>query len=301
MTPITIALDWTPNINHIGFFVAQEKNFYTDAGLDVTLADPSEDNYSETPAKKVELGQADFALCPTESIISYRTKTTPFALIAVAAVLQNDLSAIACRRAAGITRPADLDGKRYASYQARYEDGIVRRMITNDGGSGNISIDYPAKLGIWNTLLSGAFDASWVFINWEGVQANDATDDLTYFKMADYDIPYSYSPIIAANEALLTEKKEAYTAFLAATKRGYLYASKHQAAAAALLARFVPEHDQNIDLERALAITAPSFGDAEGWGRMDESAIARFLGFLADNGLEEQQLPVGAVMTNGLL
>lgn len=132
MQKLTIALDWTPNTNHIGFFIAREKGFYTAVGLKVDIQDPSRDDYAETPAKKVELGKADFALCPIESIISYRTKRKPFPLTAVAAVLQTDLSAIACRAQSGITRPADLDGKRYASYQARYEDGIVKRLQVSD-------------------------------------------------------------------------------------------------------------------------------------------------------------------------
>ncbi|MFT5973166.1 MAG: ABC-type nitrate/sulfonate/bicarbonate transport system substrate-binding protein, partial [Cryomorphaceae bacterium] len=54
MDKITLALDWTPNINHIGFFVALEKGFYKELGLEVEIIDPSADNYAVTPAKKVE-------------------------------------------------------------------------------------------------------------------------------------------------------------------------------------------------------------------------------------------------------
>lgn len=60
------------------------------------------------------------------------------------------------------------------------------------GGSNTFNIN-PTKLGIWNTLLSGEFDATWVFLNWEAVQVADAEARLHYFKMADYGIPYSYS------------------------------------------------------------------------------------------------------------
>ena len=147
MEKLKLALDWTPNINHIGFFVAQEKGFYEELGLEVFIADPSLDNYGVTPAKKVELGLVDFALCPTESIISYRTKETPFDLIAIAAILQEDLSAIVVKGDSGINSPKDLDHKIYSSYRARYEDGIVKEMIKNDGGEGNLTVVYPDKLG----------------------------------------------------------------------------------------------------------------------------------------------------------
>lgn len=52
LSSFSVGLDWTPNINHIGFFVARDLGFYEEFGLDVRLVDPSEDNYEITPAKK---------------------------------------------------------------------------------------------------------------------------------------------------------------------------------------------------------------------------------------------------------
>ena len=54
MKKLTLALDWTPNINHIGFVVAKEKGFYKSLGIDLNIVEPSVDNYKITPAKKVE-------------------------------------------------------------------------------------------------------------------------------------------------------------------------------------------------------------------------------------------------------
>lgn len=34
---ITFVLDWTPNTNHTGLYVAEEKGYFEDAGLDVRL------------------------------------------------------------------------------------------------------------------------------------------------------------------------------------------------------------------------------------------------------------------------
>ena len=227
MQKIVIALDWTPNINHIGFFIARELGYYQDAGLDVKIIDPSEDNYAITPAKKVETGIADFALCPMESIISYKTKSNPFNLIATATIYKEDLSAIVTLKDNGASSPKDLDNKVYASYQARYEDEIVKQMIRNDGGNGDIKIEYPEKLGIWETLLKGKSDSTWIFMNWEGVHAQEKGIDLNVFQMKDYAIPYSYSPVIAANANLISKNKSSYSAFLTASKKGFLYAKDH--------------------------------------------------------------------------
>ena len=124
-----LALDWTPNINHIGFYVAKEKGFYKEVNLDIEIISPLADNYKYSPAKKIELNYTDFALCPTESIISFRTKKQPFKLCALATIFQRDISAIAVAEDNEINRPRDLDGKSYASYGARYEDSIILSLI----------------------------------------------------------------------------------------------------------------------------------------------------------------------------
>lgn len=74
LTPFTLALDWTPNVNHAGFFVAHSRGLYAARGLDVQFVSPAEDNYTVTPAEKVSDGSAQLAICPSESIISYATK-----------------------------------------------------------------------------------------------------------------------------------------------------------------------------------------------------------------------------------
>lgn len=300
MNELTLALDWTPNINHIGFYVAKEKGFYKEKNIDLEILEPSMDNYATTPAKKVELGIANFALCPTESIFSYRTKAKPFDLIAVAAVLQYDLSAIVIKNNENINSPKDLDGKTYASYKARYEDAIVKQMIRNDGGKGDIIVEYPEKLGIWETVVKGAYDATWIFMNWEGVEAQAKNIPLHYFKMRDYDIPYAYSPVIAASQTLAKTQAATYRDFLAATKKGFLFCQSYPKEAVAILEKYVPETDKHIDLEKALAASLAAFGDEHTWGKMDKDNIKVFLNWLHEQRLETQQLLVSELMTNVL-
>ena len=72
---------------------------------------------------------------------------------AIAAILQDDTSAIVTLKSSGLDRPAKLDGKKYASYGARYEGRIVQRMIQNDGGAGDYQEVALPMLGIWETIL----------------------------------------------------------------------------------------------------------------------------------------------------
>ena len=214
-----LALDWTPNINHIGFYVAKEKGFYDALNISLEIISPEIDNYKYSPAKKIELNLADFALCPTESIISFRTKKKPFNLYALATIFQNDISAIAVMKGNNINRPRDLDDKSYASYGARYEDLIIKQLIKNDGGKGNVKIYYPERLGVWNTVANNKYDSTWIFLNWEGIEK----PDLKYFKLSDFNIPYSYSPLITTSSKLINEKKSSIKMFLKATKKGFIY------------------------------------------------------------------------------
>jgi len=105
MTTFKIALDWTPNINHVGIVVAQELGYYKEQGLEVEILNPLEDNYQMTPGKKLELGIADFAIAPFETVISLNNKTNAVDAIAVFAILQEDLSSIASLKTSNLDSP----------------------------------------------------------------------------------------------------------------------------------------------------------------------------------------------------
>jgi ABC-type nitrate/sulfonate/bicarbonate transport system substrate-binding protein len=166
-TKVTVALDWTPNTNHIGFYVAKARGWYTDAGLDVTLLSPHHDDYKATPASRVAHGTATFAVTPSETVVSSHTQPPGLgkpALVAVAALQCRSTDAVVTLKSSGRDTPAKLEGANYASYGARYEGRIVQELIKAGGGSGVYTETVPPMLGIWNTLLAGKADATWVFM-----------------------------------------------------------------------------------------------------------------------------------------
>ncbi|MEM1260544.1 MAG: ABC transporter substrate-binding protein [Bacteroidota bacterium] len=300
MKTLKLALDWTPNTNHIGFFVAQELGFYEKWGLHVELLNPEDDNYTLTPAKKVENEIAHLALCPLESIISYQTKKQPFDSVAIATLFQEDLSEIVVLEDSPIQRPKELDGYSYASYKARYEDEIVRQMIKNDGGKGTIKLVYPDKLGIWETLLSKKYDATWIFSNWEGVQARGKGIKLRGFRLADYDIPYGYSPVIMASKKRVDYNPSIYTAFVNATKQGFLYAKHKPEEAVAILKPHVSKQDRDIDLLESQHRTIPAYGEDGNWGRITSQRVEQFLKWLKIRGLERTPLSWEHLIYSGI-
>jgi ABC-type nitrate/sulfonate/bicarbonate transport system substrate-binding protein len=232
---LRLALDWTPNTNHTGFYVGLARGTYQAAGIDLEFISPEGDDYATTPAKKVELGQADLAIAPSESVISYQTKAKPAPLRAIATILARDASAVVAPAARGITRPQQLDGRIYASYAARFEDHIVRAMVKNDGGLGDLWVVYPQRLSLWQLLEENEADATWVFMPWEGVEAERREVPLSVFRLVDYQIPYGYSPVLITHDDHIQNQSDLLRDFLRISQEGFHFTEANPEAAADLL------------------------------------------------------------------
>jgi len=312
MDTVDLALDWTPNTNHTGFYVALAEGYYDDYGLDVTIHSPVDDDYETTPAKQVATGEATVAIAPSESAISYHTHPDYDSLTAIAAVCQTDMSAIVSLENSDINRPADLDGTQYASYDARFEDHIVRQLIRNDGGDGEIEITTPPKLGIWNTLLEGDADATWVFMPWEGLLAERDGIGLNAFYLEEYDVPYGYTPLLLARPETI-EADDHLSEFLDATARGFAFAADNPERAAEILRETAVgmDFDDPEFLAKSQKRIASAYLTADGeWGTMDHDRWERFVDWLAENGIltsvDGEQIPAdeldaASLYTNSLL
>ena len=291
MIEFNLALDWTPNINHIGFIVGKEKGFYENYNINLDIQSPSNDNYKNSPAKKIELGIVDFGLCPTESVLSFRTKNNPFNLFAIGTIFQEDVSAIVVSIDSPIKRPKDLDGRSYASYGARYEDQIVKQLIKNDGGKGDIRISYPERLGVWNTMKNNLYDSTWIFMNWEGIE----NPNLNFFRLKDYNIPYSYSPLIVASEKLINRSRRGVNDFLKATKQGYLYSMNNIQESTEILYNYLPNSDKKINIIESLKFSIPYFGNSKSFGKINKDIFEKFFKWLEFNQIENQLINVDEI------
>lgn len=292
---VVVALDWTPNTNHVGFYVAQALGFYQQAGLSVTLLSPHLDNYDSTPASRLASRTATFALCPSETVISYHLPPVDLTrpkLIAVATVLQQDLSAIATLKDSGIQRPQELDGRTYASYGARFEGRIVQNLIQSDGGKGQFVEMTPEKLGIWDTLIERKADATWVFKGWECVEARLRHIELNEFCLSDFGIPYGYSPVAACRPDTLICKPQMVKNFLECTGKGFAYAAANTEHASKILVDVASSENPGLlNLELNLVSESMKYmskyflNDLGKWGCMDPNTWKRFLDWLSAQNL----------------
>ena len=88
LTEITLSLDWTPNTNHTGIYVALAKGYFEEAGLSVTVVQPPETG----AAAMCAAGQAQFAVEAQDTLAAAFVTDEPLGVTAVAALLQHNTS-----------------------------------------------------------------------------------------------------------------------------------------------------------------------------------------------------------------
>ena len=285
---LKLALDWTPNTLHAGILIAEAQGYYKDDGLDLEIINPADDNYKVTPAKKLSQKQVHLAITPSESVISFNMRKDPTPLLAIAANLQKDTSAIVALKDSGIARPAQMDGRRFASYDARFENDIVRQMVKNDGGKGELEITNPEMLSMWDNLVEKKADATWVFLPWEGIKAKYEHDNLQYhaFQMGDYGVPYGYSPLIISHQDFINEENAALKVFLQATERGWRDVHDDPGKAAQLLHKHVDQPEfKNLDfVTDSLKMIQPAlFTSDDRWGFMEGQRWVNFIDWMVNH------------------
>lgn len=243
--PVTIALDWTPNTNHIGLFVAEAKGFYAEAGLDVEILP-----YSDTSAGTLVANHvADFGILGSISLFTQRTAGAD--LVAAYALVQTETGRLVFNAdRQDIQSPKDLDGKIYGGFGSAWENALIGTIIRHDGGSGEFET---VTLGTsaYEALANGAVDFTLEVYTWEGVKAERDGPAQRAFRYADFGVPDQHTNFIGTSSAYLADNAETAKAFIAASQRGYDYAVANPDEAADILVAANPDAALDRDFVRA--------------------------------------------------
>ena len=303
LTEITLCLDWTPNTNHTGFFVADKLGYYEDAGIKISIVQPPE-NGSEL---MVASGRAQFGISFQDTLADLFSAENPPEITSVAAVIQHNTSGIIARKGEGVTSPKGLEGKRYSTWDWPIEQATVRYVMEKDGG------DYSKLQLIPNIVTNEAealknkdTDAIWIYYGWAGIACERAELDFDYFAFTDIDPVFDYyTPVIVANNDFLKENPETAKAFLAATKKGYEFAVKNPAEAAKMLVEGDTTGSLNGSLDFVTAslewISKKYIDDAESWGVFDAERWNAYYSWVYKEGLIEYKIPENFGFTNDFL
>lgn len=233
---VSLALDWTPNTNHTGIYVAMQKGYYTQNGIDLTLTPYSSSVY---PEQLVSTGKAEFGISFPESVTTFRAQGVP--IVSIAAVIEHNTSALVTLKSSGLDSVAKLAGKRYAGFGAPYEQPVISQMLSCAGATSTSFQNVTTQLDPIAALKSGQFDFAWVYLGWEGIEAQQQGVELNTFPLTDYCIPDYSSPVIITNQQFIQQHPDIIKRFLKATAEGYEYAIQHPQDAANLLIQGAPK------------------------------------------------------------
>ena len=298
---ITFVLDWTPNTNHTGLYVALAKGYFEQAGIEVEVVQPPEDGAEVL----VGSGRAQFGVSFQDYIAPALVGQAPLPITAVAALVQHNTSGIISRSGEGMDTPAGLEGKKYATWDLPVEKATMEHVVKADGGDfSKVELIPSTVTDEVSALESRSVDAIWIFYGWAGIACEVAGLPIDYFDFADFDpVLDFYTPIIVSNNDWLADNPETAKAFLSALSRGYEYAAENPKEAADILMEAAPELKSNAELVyRSQEYLAGEYiADAARWGEIDPDRWGGYFTWLNDNGLMQTPLDPGMGFTNEYL
>lgn len=226
---VKVALDWTPNTNHVGLFIARDKGFYKEAGLDVEILP-----YTDTSAGTLVANHvADFGVIGSIGLFTQHSAGAD--LVGAYAIVQHETGRVVFKGDRDdIKSPKDLDGKTYGGFGSAWENALLSAMIRHDGGKGEFET---VTLGTsaYQALANGSVDFTLEVYTWEGVQAELEGLKQKAFRYADYGVPDEHTALLGSSRKFLDAKPDVAKAFLQATRKGYAFAVEHPDEATDLL------------------------------------------------------------------
>lgn len=302
---VTLALDWTPNTNHTGVYVALAKGWYKEAEIDLKILP-----FSSTVSSDVLVGskKADVGISSTEGVVS--DVAAHNSIVSIGAIIQHNTSGLVVRADSGITKPRDLDGKIYGGFGAPFENAIVREVIKHDGGKGefqNVILDVDAM----QALVTKRIDFVWVFEGWDVIRAKKDGLNVLFFPVTTYGIPDYATPNFIAHKEAVKENSDKLKRFIQATKKGYELASNNPKEAADLLIAQNPNGtfpDKEFIYESQQFLSSQYKDNGKDWGIQDKKAWENYVSFMIkNNGVTDEkgepvtQLDINSMYTNKLL
>ncbi len=297
-TEVTIALDWYPNANHAGLYMAQDRGYFTDAGLAVTLQVPAD---PATVLQTVGAGRDTFGISYQTEILFARSQQVP--VVSVAALVQHPLNSMMVLADSAIQRPGDLAGKRVAISGLPSDGAILETMLGADG----ITIDDVEVIDVGYDLmpavLSGRVDAV-VGVYWthETILAERQGTPVRFFRVEEWGVPDHYELILVAGESVVADQEAIVREVLGAIQRGYADAIAEPDAAIALLVAASPDLDAEVERE-GIGLLAPVWTDtgAVAFGTQTDERWSLFGDWLKGQELLDAGVDVASAWRGDLL
>lgn len=302
--PFRLALDFYPNPDHAGIYMAQKLGYFEDAGLDVSINAPADPS---APIKQVAAGQADLAISYEPEVMLAREQGLD--VVAVGALVNRPLTSMIWLKKSGIKGIGDLRGKTIATAGIPYQNAFLKTILARANLSPSDVKAVNVGFGLLPALVGGSAQAMLGgFSNVEGVDLSHRGKDPVVTPVDRLGVPTYDELVLVARRKQVEEDPQAIRLFIAALARGTAAAAKSpKAATKAVL-------EANHDLEPKLTeaevkrtlplLTQQAFepsGSGRPYGYMDPAEWARFIGWMRDNGLISSLPSPGEALSNAYL
>lgn len=294
---VTVILDYVPNTNHTGLYAAKELGYYEEAGLDVTIIEPTDG----VTATLIAAGKGDFGISYQEDVTYAVTAKDPLPIKAIATIIQHNTSGFASVADKNIKSPKDFEGKVYAGWGAPSEEAVIHAVM-NAAGADFTKLSMVTADGVDYSALINQIDLLWMFWAWDGIAATRQGLDLNYIELRSLDdrLDY-YTPVIIAGNDTIENDPELVKAFLAATQKGYEYAIEKPEEAAGILHQYAESYELEMLVESQKYLAGKYQDDSPQWGVMKDSVWEGYMDFMVENGLIEKAVPAEDCYTNQFL
>lgn len=293
---ITVTLDWTPNTNHTGLYVAKDKGFFEEVGLEVEIIQPS----GGTAEQLVASDKADFGVSYQEQVTLARVEDIP--IVSLAAVIQHNTSGFASFKDKGIEDPKDFEGKKYGGWGSPIEQATLKVLMEKDGGDVN-EVDIITS-GDTDFFVASErdIDFAWIFEAWTGIEAQLRGIELNYIDLGkeDENLDY-YTPVIITNEDKIQNNSDLISRFMKATAKGYEFTIENHNEAAQILLDNAPELDEDLVRASQEWLSSRYQADAEKWGLQKREVWDNYTNWLFERDLIEKNIDTTKAFTNDFL
>ena len=290
---VTFVLDWTPNTNHTGIYVAEENGYFVDNGLEVEILQPSENSVIQL----VAAGTAQFGIDFQETLTYARDKEIP--VVSIGAILQHNTGVFASPADRGIESAKDFEGKVYGGWGWEIETATLKYLMEADGGDfSKLEITTMGDTDFVTAADMDMIDIGWIYEGWEGIDAKLKGIDLNYVYFSDEAVFDYYTPIMITSEDMIENDSETVAAFMDAVADGYEFAAENPKESADILLKYAPELDEELVYASQEYLSPKYIDDAESFGVQKKEVWDRYTQWLYDSGFIENLVDSDSAFTN---
>jgi ABC-type nitrate/sulfonate/bicarbonate transport system substrate-binding protein len=295
---VKVLLDWVPNTNHTGLYVAKDKGYYAEEGLDVEIIQPAEGGSADL----IAAGQGEFGISYQEQVTYAKTAENPLPIKAIAAIIQHNTSGFASPVSKNIKTPKDFEGKKYGGWGSPVEEAMIKALMEKEGADFKKVQMVNIGAADFFTSTQNDVDFSWIYYGWDGIAAKIKNQPIDFIKLQDVEKNLDfYTPVIIAKNDLMKNDPELVKKFLSATSKGYEYAIQSPEDAVNSLLKAAPEIDKTIAVESQKYLANEYKADAPRWGEMKQEIWENYSNWLFEKGLLAKKLNVNEAYTNEYL